>query len=91
MSANELSSKIKELRELRRMADELAAEIETITDSIKDEMSAREVDELTGSDYKITWKLVKSRRFDSKAFKATHSELYEQYCSETATRRFTVA
>ena len=59
MSANELSSKIKELRELRRMADELAAEIETITDSIKDEMSAREVDELTGSDYKITWKLVK--------------------------------
>lgn len=91
MSANELSSKIKELRELRRMADELAAEIETITDGIKDEMSAREVDELTGSDYKITWKLVKSRRFDSKAFKATHSELYEQYCSETATRRFTVA
>lgn len=91
MSANELSSKIKELRELRRMADELAAEIETITDSIKDEMSAREVDELTGSDYKITWKLVKSRRFDSKAFKSTHSELYEQYCSETATRRFMVA
>lgn len=91
MSTNELSNKIKELRELRRMADELAAEIETITDSIKDEMSAREVDELTGSDYKITWKLVKSRRFDSKAFKATHSALYEQYCSETATRRFTVA
>lgn len=91
MSANELSSKIKELRELRRMADELAAEIETITDSIKDEMSAREVDELTGSDYKITWKLVKSRRFDSKAFKASHVDLYEQYLTETATRRFTVA
>lgn len=54
MSTNELSSKIKELRELRRMADELAAEIETITDSIKNEMAAREVDELIGSDYKIT-------------------------------------
>lgn len=91
MSANELSSKIKELRELRRMADELSAEIETITDSIKNEMSAREVDELTGSDYKITWKLVNSRRFDSKAFKASHGDLYEQYLTETATRRFTVA
>ena len=49
MSTHEMDSKIKELRELRRMADELAAEIETITDSIKDEMAAREVDELTGS------------------------------------------
>ena len=30
MSINEMDSKIKELRELRRMADELAAEMETI-------------------------------------------------------------
>lgn len=34
MSINEMDSKIKELRELRRMADELAAEMESITDSI---------------------------------------------------------
>lgn len=65
MTSNEIAAKIKELRELRRMADELAAEIETITDSIKDEMATREVDELTGSDWKITWKLINSRRFDS--------------------------
>ena len=91
MSVNEMDSKIKELRELRRMADELAAEIEAIQDSIKQEMTAREVDELSGSDWKVTWKLVKSRRFNSPAFKKTHADLYDQYCSETATRRFTVA
>ena len=50
MSVNEMDSKIKELRELRRMADELAAEIEAIQDSIKQEMTAREVDELSGSE-----------------------------------------
>lgn len=91
MSTHELDSKIKELRELRRMADDLQTEIDSITDSIKAEMSAREVDELSGNDWKITWKLVKSRRFDSTAFKKTHAELYDQYCSESATRRFTVA
>ena len=91
MSVHEMDSKIKELRELRRMADELAAEIEAIQDSIKQEMTAREVDELSGSDRKVTWKLVKSRRFNSTAFKKTHADLYDQYCSETATRRFTVA
>ncbi len=62
MSINDLDGKIKELRELRRMADELAAEIETITDSIKSEMTARSVDELTGTDWKATWKEVVTSR-----------------------------
>ena len=91
MSNTEMNGKIKELRELRRMADELNAEIEAITDSIKAEMSAKEVDELAGSDWKVTWKLVKSRRFDSAAFKRTHAELYDQYCTESASRRFVLA
>lgn len=41
MGTIELDSKIKELRELRRMAEELQAEIDGITDTIKAEMTAR--------------------------------------------------
>lgn len=91
MSVNELTSKVKELRELRRMAEELAAEIEAMQDAIKAEMTARNVDELAGTDWKISWKSVSSSRFDSKAFKATHAELYQQYTREATTRRFVVA
>lgn len=91
MSTIEIASKVAELRELKRLAEDLTAEIEAIQDSIKDHMAANEIDEITGNDYKITWKTVNSRRFDSKAFKATHAQLYDQYCYETATRRFTVA
>ena len=60
---SQLESKIKELRELRRMADEIAAEIETLQDAIKSEMTARNTDTLTGADWKITWKAVTSKRF----------------------------
>lgn len=91
MSTTEIASKVAELRELKRLAEDLSAEIEAIQDSIKDHMAANEIDEITGNDFKITWKTVNSRRFDSKVFKATHSQLYDQYCHETATRRFTVA
>ena len=91
MSTIEIASKVAELRELKRMAEDLNAEIEALQDSIKDHMAANEDDELAGTDWKITWKLVKTRRFDSKAFKATHAELYDQYCTESASRRFTVA
>ena len=40
MSINEMDGKIKELRELRRMAEELTAEIDSIQDSIKAHMDA---------------------------------------------------
>lgn len=91
MSTNEMESKIKELRELRRMADEIAAEIETLQDAIKSEMTARNTDTLTGTDWKVTWKAVTSKRFDSAAFKKTHGELYEQYTKETTSKRFLIA
>ena len=91
MSVIELNGKVKELRELRRMADELAAEIEALQDAIKAEMTAQDTDEISGSDWRITWKPVTSARFDSTAFKATHSELYQQYTRETTSRRFVVA
>lgn len=91
MSTNEMESKIRELRELRRMADEIAAEIETLQDAIKSEMTARNTDTLTGADWKVTWKAVTSKRFDSAAFKKTHSELYEQYTKETTSKRFLIA
>lgn len=91
MSTNEMESKIKELRELRRMADEIAAEIETLQDAIKSEMTARNTDTLTGTDWKVTWKAVTSKRFDSAAFRKTHGELYDQYTKETTSKRFLIA
>lgn len=91
MSNTELSATIHELRELRRMADELAAEIETLTDAVKEHMTAAGVDTLAGTDYKVTWRDVSSRRLDSTALKRDHAELYSQYSRETVSKRFTLA
>lgn len=91
MSNMEIRSKVQELRELQRMADELADEITAIQDSIKAHMAAQQVSELTGADYKITWKTVTTSRLDSKALKAALPEIAAQYTRETTSRRFTVA
>ncbi|AST56757.1 uncharacterized protein Thert_00576 [Thermoanaerobacterium thermosaccharolyticum] len=77
MSTNELVSKVRELKELQAMAEELQAEINSIQDAIKAEMSARGVDEMVVDVFKIRWKVVKSSRFDTAAFKTTHAELYK--------------
>lgn len=91
MSTIELTSKVKELKELKRMAEELTAEITAIEDTIKQEMTARATDELITGEYKIRWKEVISNRFDTTTFKKTHTDLYEQFTKTTTTRRFTVA
>ncbi len=91
MSMNELTKKVRELKELKAMADELAAEITAIEDDLKAEMAAQGVEEMTVDVFKLRYKTVVSSRFDSKAFKATHEELYKQYSKPTECRRFTVA
>ena len=91
MSINEMDSKIKELRELRRMADELAGEIESITDSIKAHMDAEGVDTINGMDWKVTYKAVTSSRIDTGALKKALPDLAQQFTRTTTARRFSLA
>lgn len=91
MSTNELTSKVRELKELKAMAEEIAAEITTIEDAIKAEMTARETEEMMIDVYKIRWTRVKSNRFDSTAFRKAMPELAEKFIKTTETRRFSIA
>lgn len=47
MSINEMTAKVRELKELKAMAEELSAEITAIEDEIKAEMTARNAEEMT--------------------------------------------
>ena len=91
MSMNELEAKVAELRELRRMAEELAGEIAATEDTLKAYMTANGADELYGPSFKITWKDVTSSRLDSKALKSAAPELYQRFTKTTSTTRFTLA
>lgn len=91
MSTTEINAKVKELRELRRMADELATEIEAVQDSIKSQMDAQGVDTLAGADWKVTWRPVTSTRLDSSALKKELPEIAARFMKQTTTRRFVLA
>lgn len=91
MLAKNLDSQIHELRELRRMADELATAIDSIQDAIKAEMTAAGVDVLTGSDWKATWKPITTSRIDTAALKKALPDLAAQFTKTSTVRRFSVA
>ncbi len=91
MSMNELEKKVATIRELKRMADELEAEITATTDELKAYMQANATDELHGPSFKITWKEVTGTRLDSKALKAAAPELYDRFTVTATARRFVLA
>ena len=91
MSINELDSKVKELRELRRMQEELAAEAEALQDAIKAHMDAHGMDTLLGVDWRVTFKNVTTSRLDTAALRKAAPDLCERFTRTNIVRRFCVA
>lgn len=88
MSIKEMETTIRELQELRRMKEELDAEITALEDRIKADMGSRE--QLTAGAFRVTWKAVTTSRLDSKSLLADEPDLCKRYMKQRSVRRFTV-
>ena len=72
---NNITSKVKELMELRKLAEELMGSEETM---------------MAGS-YKVTWKETVSRRVDTTALKKLLGDALDEYTKTIITRPFKVS
>ena len=86
MSNPNMESKVKELMELRRMREEIDAEITAAEDEIKSVMGDEET--LLAGAFKVDWKTVVSSRIDTTALKKMMPEIAERFMKQTTTRRF---
>lgn len=91
MTEKELIAAIESLKEWEALATEAAAMTDSIKDSIKAEMTARNVEELTAGQYTARFTTVLSNRFDTTAFKKVLPDVYKAYTKQTTSRRFTVS
>ena len=88
MSNPNMESKVKELMELRRMKEEIEAEIAAAEDEIKAVMGNEET--LLAGAFKVDWKTVITSRIDTAALKKVMPEIAERFMKQTTTRRFCV-
>ena len=91
MSKIELLAKIELLNKYEAMMEELKAEADTIRNTIKAEMEAREVEELIAGQYIVRYTAILSNRFDSTAFKKVMPEVYKAYTKQVSSRRFSIS
>ena len=88
MSNPNMEAKVKELMELKRMKEELEAEITAMEDEIKFVMGTEEI--LFAGAFKVSWKTFTSSRLDSTALKKALPEIAAQFTKTTTARRFSI-
>ena len=88
MSNPNMEAKVKELMELKRMKEELEAEITAMEDEIKSVMGDEET--LLAGAFKVDWKTVITSRIDTTALKKMMPEIAERFMKQTTIRRFCV-
>ena len=90
MSQQEITATVAELQELRRMQEELEAEIASMQDRIKARMAASGLDSLTAGAFKVTWKEVTTTRVDATALRKALPEVAARFTRTATVKRFTV-
>lgn len=88
MSITEITAKVTEYQELKRMMEEIEAEMSALQDEIKAHMGDSEL--LMAGPYKVSYKTITSSRVDTTALKKALPDIAAQYTKTTTTRRFTV-
>ena len=79
---------MQELAQYTRMAEEIAATVDSLKDSLKKYMDENGLDTIAGSEHKASYKAVTSSRIDTTALKRDMPEIAARYTKTTETRRF---
>ena len=85
---NDIITKVQELMELRRMVEEIQAEIDTLSEAVKNFMGSEET--MIAGAFKVSYKNITSSRLDTAALKRDLPNVAALYTKQTTTRRFTV-
>lgn len=88
MSNQELTARVTELQELKRMQEELSAEIDALQDTIKAAMGDNEM--IIVGAWKVTYKPVTSTRIDTAALKKDLPDVAARYSKTSTCKRFTI-
>lgn len=91
MTQRTLKAKARKYAELSAKVAELEKQMDSIKADFQQEMQAAGTESLRVGDFLIRWSRFITYRFDSKAFKADHAGLYEEYARPIESRRFSIA
>lgn len=89
IAQNNLDAIMQELAQYTRMAEEIAATVDSLKDILKKHMEENGLEVLTGNEHKATYKAVSSSRVDTTALKKKLPDIAAKFTRTTSSKRFT--
>jgi len=86
-----LEEKIREFREMKRLADEAQAAADSLADELKAAMTEAGQEKMVVGEYKLSYASCNRKDIDKKRLEADHADIYAAYTKVTTYRRFQVA
>ena len=80
---------MQELAQYTRMAEEIAATVDSLKDTLKKYMDENGLDSIAGNEHKASYKAVTSSRIDTATLKRDFPEIAAKYTRTTSSKRFT--
>ncbi len=90
MTTKDIENKAKRLRMLKGRQENLQQEIDQLESELKARLEEMNVEEVQAGPFRVIWKIVNSRRFDSRRFKEENANLYAMYTVTNRYRKFSV-
>ncbi len=91
MATNEMLNQINALIEWENLMEEARAEAEAIRDTLKQEMLARDTEELEVGQYIVRYQTIITNHFNSSAFKKAQPDVYNSFIRQGTSKRFSIA
>ena len=91
ISTMDINAIFSEMAQYKAIIKQAEAELAKYEAEVKDRMTTSGVDEILGNEHHATYKEVVQNRFDSKAFKTDHADMYIAYQKPSTSMRFTFA
>lgn len=89
IAQNNLDAIMQELAQYTRMAEEIAATVDSLKDILKKHMEENGLEVLSGNEHKATYKTVTSSRIDTAALKKNAPTVADRFTKTTTAKRFT--
>lgn len=90
MHSSELLMRLNQIKQLEVQQKALEKQIEALKGSVKDYMTERKTDEIWVGNCSVSWKPYTTHRFDIKAFKELHGNLFNQFNHAVEAKRFII-
>ena len=91
MGTNELTARIKEYREYKRLAEEMLQLADSIADELKAAMMEAGESKMIVGEYKLSYTDVSRTDIDRKRLRAEQEEIFTAYSYSTKYKRFLVS